>query len=88
MLSLHHQDEVCPGQVFFRDAALRGGGDAGGADFNARVIAVDSFGGGTAPLIAAADEKKTGFALAVQIRVWFARVSFLVWPRNWRMPAQ
>jgi len=46
-----------PEQEPFGDAAAGGTGDAGAADFGARVIAVEGLGSGAAPLVAGAEEE-------------------------------
>lgn len=54
---LHDQNEIRPAEEFFRDAAARGGADAGTGDLDTRIVFVDGFCRRAAPLVAGTEEK-------------------------------
>lgn len=57
VLALHREDDVGPAEIGFADAASGLGADAGGADLEPRVGAVEPLGGNAALLVHGADEE-------------------------------
>ena len=58
VFAFHGEHQICPSQIAGGDPAAGFGADAGTADFDTRVVALERFAGGAAPLVFAADEKQ------------------------------